>query len=72
MSCLREALGIIRRRFEKLIDRNDCKLVSNEPAIQFALTEDCRTQCRIAIETRTQRLSYSHGRISQRNRSVFI
>ena len=38
------------------------RLLSNEPAIQFALDEECRTQCRVSFESRT---SAYHVRTSE-------
>ena len=37
-----------RRRF-----RGATWILAHEPSIQFALDEDCRTQCRLSIEPRT-------------------
>lgn len=68
---LREALGIIPA-FDKLIDRDDYQLVSNEPAIQFALTDDCRTQCRIAIETRSSAYHIRTGEFPEEQISVYL
>lgn len=67
---LREALGIVPA-FEKMIDANN-KLVSNEPSIQFALTEDCRTQCRIAIESRSSAYHIRTGEFPEEQISVYL
>ena len=55
-----------------MIDGDDCKLVSNEPAIQFALTDDCRTQCRIAIETRSSAYHIRTGEFPEEQISVYL
>ena len=68
---LREALGIIPA-FEKMIDGDNCKLVSNEPSIQFALTDDCRTQCRISIETRSSAYHIRTGDFPEEQISVYL
>lgn len=47
-----EALGVLPA-FDKIQQMNGVKVVSYEPAFQFALDEDCRIQCRLSIETRT-------------------
>ena len=40
--------------FEKMSrDSRGRSILANEPSIQFALDEECRTQCRLSIETRT-------------------
>jgi hypothetical protein len=47
-----DALGVIPA-FEKMTEISGATLLANEPSIQFALDEECRTQCRLSIETRT-------------------
>ena len=47
-----DALGIIPA-FEKIGQIPGATLLANEPSIQFALDEDCRSQCRLSIESRT-------------------
>jgi len=47
-----EALGVTPA-VERMIDAAGVNIVSHEPAIQFALDADCRTQCRLSVETRT-------------------
>lgn len=49
---LAEALGVIPA-FEKLTELPGAQILGAEPSIQFALDEDCRTQCRLSIEART-------------------
>jgi hypothetical protein len=39
--------------FEKLSQLPGATMLAYEPAIQLALDEDCRTQCRLSIEPRT-------------------
>ena len=46
------ALGL-PTAFEKLRDIPGASLLGQDPSIQLALDEDCRTQLRISIETRT-------------------
>src|SRR5437899_12965959 len=37
-------------------------MLADEPSIQFALDEECRTQCRLSVETRT---SAYHVRVKE-------
>ena len=68
---LSDALGIAPA-FDKLIDSPDRRLVSYEPAIQFALDEDCRTQCRMSIETRTNAYQIRTGEFPEEQLSVYL
>ncbi len=47
-----DALGV-QPAFEKMTEIPGASILANEPSIQFALDEECRTQCRLSIETRT-------------------
>jgi len=47
-----DVLGIIPA-FEKMSEIAGASVLAHEPSIQFALDEDCRTQCRLSIEPRT-------------------
>jgi len=47
-----DALGVVPA-FEKLTEISGATILASEPSIQFALDEECRTQCRLSIETRT-------------------
>ncbi|MEX2175950.1 MAG: hypothetical protein WD872_16430 [Pirellulaceae bacterium] len=47
-----DALGLLPA-FEKMVEIPGASVLANEPSIQFALDEECRTQCRLSIETRT-------------------
>ena len=47
-----DALGMVPA-FEKMTEIPGATILANEPSIQFALDEECRTQCRLSIETRT-------------------
>ena len=48
------------------------KLLSHEPAIQFSLDEDCRTQCRVSFETRTSAYQVRSGDYSEDQISVYL
>jgi hypothetical protein len=56
-----DALGIIPA-FEKMAEIPGASVLAHEPSIQFALDEDCRTQCRLSIEPRT---SAYHMRVKE-------
>jgi hypothetical protein len=47
-----DALGVIPA-FEKMSEIAGATVLAAEPSIQFALDEECRTQCRLSIESRT-------------------
>src|SRR6056297_1020970 len=48
------------------------KVLSNEPSIQFALDEECRTQCRISFESRTNAFQVRTGEFSEDLISVYL
>ncbi|MGY8769587.1 MAG: hypothetical protein ACKVH8_14315 [Pirellulales bacterium] len=66
-----QALGM-PSAFEKLADAEGTKVISNEPAIQLALDEDCRTQCRLSIETRTTAYHVRTGEFPEEQLSVYL
>lgn len=49
---LAEALGMISP-LEKLAEMSGSSILGYEPALQLALDDQCRTQCRVGFETRT-------------------
>ena len=66
-----EALGLIPA-FEKLANRDGATLICNEPVIQFSLVQDCRVQCRLAIEPRTSAYHVRAGEFPEEQLSVYI
>ena len=48
------------------------RLLSVEPAIQFALDEQCRTQCRVSFETRTTAYHVRTGEFAEDQLSVYL
>ena len=68
---LANALGLIPA-FEKMTDIAGHQLVSNDPAIQFALDDDCRTQCRVSIESRTSAYHIRTGEFPEEQLSVYL
>ena len=47
-----EALGVAPA-LERMLDIPGTSVLGSEPSLQLALDDDCRTQCRLSIETRT-------------------
>ncbi|WP_419193990.1 hypothetical protein [Novipirellula herctigrandis] len=48
------------------------KLLAHEPAIQFSLDEDCRTQCRVSFESRTNAYQVRTGDFGEEQISVYL
>lgn len=46
--------------------------LSYEPAMQFALDEDCRTQCRVSFESRTNAYQVRSGEFGEEQISVYL
>ena len=66
-----EALGI-SSAFESLADIPGTKLVGFDPAIQFSLDEECRIQCRITVESRTNTFHIRSGEFPEEQLSVYL
>ena len=65
-----EALGT-HPAFESLSELAGYQLIGNEPAIVFALDPECRTRCRISVETRTTPQQVKSGEFGEDQLSVF-
>lgn len=48
------------------------RLLSHEPVLQFALDEDCRTQCRVSFESRTSPYQVRSGEFGDEQLSVYL
>jgi len=48
------------------------RLLSYEPAIQFALDDDCRTQCRVSFESRSSAYQVRTGEFGDDQISVYL
>jgi hypothetical protein len=68
---LAEAVGIAPG-LERFLTVPYGKLLSLEPAIQFALDEDCRTQCRVSFESRTTAYQVRTGEFGEDQISVYL
>lgn len=66
-----EALGVMPA-FEKLTEMQGATVICHEPAIQFALDANCRTQCRLSIETRTSAYHVRTGEYPEDQLSVYF
>ena len=67
-----EALGMMPA-LEKLTGMADSGApLSYEPMIQFALDDNCRTQCRLAFETRTTAYQVRSGEYAEEPLSVYL
>jgi hypothetical protein len=68
---LAEAVGVAPG-LEKFLTVPFGKLLSHEPAIQIALDEECRTQCRISFESRTSAYQVRTGEFGEDQISVYL
>lgn len=68
---LAEAVGIAPG-LEKFLAVPFGKLLSHEPAIQFSLDEECRTQCRVSFESRTTAYQVRTGEFGEDQISVYL
>jgi hypothetical protein len=66
-----EALGV-SPAMEKLLDIPNATVVSCEPTVTLALDEDCRTQCRLSIENRTNAYQIRTGEFPEEQLSVYV
>jgi hypothetical protein len=68
---LAEALGMVPA-FERLAEIPGTKIVSNEPTLQLALEDDCRTQVRVGVESRTTAYHIRTGEFAEEQISVYL
>ena len=68
---LAEVVGVAPA-LESLTQVPHAKLLSNEPAIQVSLDEDCRTQCRVSFEARTNAYQIRTGEFTDDQISVYL
>ncbi len=66
-----EALGLCPA-FEKLASMPGAAFINNEPTITLSLDDDCRTQCRVSIETRTTPYHVRTGEFQEDQLSVYV
>jgi hypothetical protein len=66
-----ETLGV-SPALERLLDVQGSTIVSCEPTITVALDEDCRVQCRLSIENRTNAYQIRTGEFPEEQLSVYV
>lgn len=66
-----EALGV-SPSFEALLGSSGAQLINCEPSVTLAFDEDCRTQVRVSVETRSNAYSIRTGDYSEEQLSVFV
>jgi hypothetical protein len=66
-----EALGV-SPAFERLLEAPNSTVVNYEPTLTVALDEECRTQCRLSIETRTNAYQMRTGEFPEEQLSVYV
>jgi hypothetical protein len=66
-----EALGV-SPALEKLLEVPGATIVSCEPTITLAMDEDCRMQCRLSIENRTNAYQIRTGEFPEEQLSVYV
>lgn len=68
---INEALGITPA-LEPLTRIPGSRLIGTDPSIQFSLDEECRVQCRISIESRTNPFHMRTGEFPEEQLSVYL
>jgi hypothetical protein len=66
-----EALGM-SPAFDKLVESRGAHTINYEPSITLALDEECRMQCRLSIETRTNAYQIRTGEFPEEQLSVYL
>ncbi len=66
-----EALGV-SPSMEWLCDLPGASIINHEPSLTIALDEDCRQQCRVSVETRTNAYQVRTGEFTEEQMSVYI
>ena len=66
-----EALGV-SPALERLADLPGARTLACEPSITLALDDECRTQCRVSVETRTTAYHIRTGDYPEEQLSVYV
>ncbi len=66
-----EALGV-PPSLERLLDIPGATVINHEPSVTIALDEDCRLQCRVSVETRTNAYQIRTGDFPEEQLSVYV
>ena len=66
-----EALGI-NTSLERLMQLPDARVINYEPSLMLALDDQCRLQCRLSVETRTNAYQIRTGQFPEAPISVYF
>jgi hypothetical protein len=66
-----EALGV-SPSLDRLVEQPGSSIINYEPSLTLALDEDCRLQCRMSIETRTNAYQVRTGEYPEDQLSVYL
>ncbi len=66
-----DALGL-SPALEKLLDIPRAAVINYEPTLTLSLDEECRTQCRVSIEARTNAYQVRTGEFPEEQLSVYV
>ena len=66
-----EALGV-SPALERLAEIPNAIVINHEPSLTVALDEDCRLQCRLSVETRTNAYQVRTGEFPEEQLSVYV
>jgi hypothetical protein len=66
-----EALGVAPA-FERFADLPGAKVINCEPSLTLAMDEECRTQVRVGVETRTNAFQVRTGEFNEEQLSVYV
>ena len=66
-----EALGV-SPAMERMADIPNVTVINHEPSLTVALDEDCRLQCRLSVETRTNAYQVRTGEYPEEQLSVYV
>ncbi|HID75812.1 MAG TPA: hypothetical protein EYP56_07425 [Planctomycetaceae bacterium] len=66
-----EALGMTTA-LERLLDTPGAQVINYEPSLTIALDEECRLQCRLSLETRTNAYQIRTGEYPEDQLSVYV
>jgi hypothetical protein len=66
-----QALGV-GAGMERLLDVAGATVINYEPSLTLALSEDCRVQCRLNVETRTSAYQVRTGEYAEEQISVYF
>ena len=66
-----EALGV-SPAMERMLEIPGATVINHEPSLTIALDEECRLQCRLSVETRTNAYQVRTGEYPEEQLSVYV